>query len=60
MAERAPERTQSPAYEVLGPSSRHLLAYVEQEIERQGGCAKIYDDMFVVVGSRKVVTPGLA
>jgi hypothetical protein len=37
-----------------------LLAYVEQEIERQGGCAKIYDDMFVVVGSRKVVTPGLA
>jgi hypothetical protein len=37
-----------------------LLAYVEQEIERQGGCAKIYDDMFVAVGSRKVVTPGLA
>jgi hypothetical protein len=25
-----------------------------------GGCAKIYDDMFAVVGSRKVVTPGLA
>lgn len=33
------ERENSPAFEVLRPSSRRLLAYIEQEIERQGGNA---------------------
>ena len=61
MAERAPARTQSPAYEVLGPSSRHLLLFIEGEIARSGGCSvRLYSDQFAVIGSRNVVLPGLS
>lgn len=35
MAERAPERTQSPAYRTLRASSRRLLTFIESEVARR-------------------------
>jgi hypothetical protein len=54
------ERMQSPAYQVLGTSSRRLLAYVEQEIAKQGGHATLYNDQLEAIGSRKVYLAGLS
>ena len=55
------DRTQSPAYEALRASSRRLLLFIEGEIARQGGGrVTIYADQFAVVGSIKVVLPGLS
>jgi hypothetical protein len=54
------DRTQSPAYSALRASSRRLLLFIEGEIARQGGGAvTIYADQFAVVGSIRVVLPGL-
>ncbi|WP_156928436.1 hypothetical protein [Bradyrhizobium sp. th.b2] len=54
------DRLQSPAYEVLRASSRRLLLFIEQEIARQGdGSAVIYADQFRVVGSIRIIVPGL-
>ena len=50
----------SPAYLVLRPSARRLLAFIGTEIERQGGgTVTIYNDQLEVVGSRRVYLPGL-
>jgi hypothetical protein len=55
------ERMQSPAYLTLRASARRLLRFVETEIARQGGGAvTIFADQFVVVGSVRVVLPGLS
>lgn len=55
------ERMQSPAYEALRASSRRLLLFIEGEIARQGGGrVTIYADQFAVVGSIRVVLPGLS
>jgi hypothetical protein len=55
------ERTQSPAYEALRASSRRLLLFIEGEIARAGGgTVTIYADQFAVVGSIRVVLPGLS
>jgi hypothetical protein len=60
MMDRASERTRSPAYQALRASARRLLRFIEMEIERQGGAAvSIYSDQFAVVGSIRVVRPGL-
>jgi hypothetical protein len=54
------DRMKSPAYEVLRASSRRLLLFVEQEITRGGGgSATIYPDQFRVVGSIRIIVPGL-
>ena len=54
-------RENSPAYEALRASSRRLLLFIEQEIARGGGGAvTIYADQFAVVGSIRVIVPGLA
>ena len=55
------DRTQSPAYEALRASSRRLLLFIEGEIARQGGGAvTLFADQLAVVGSIKVIVPGLA
>jgi hypothetical protein len=55
------ERTQSPAYGALRASSRRLLLFIEGEIARAGGgSVTIYADQFAVVGSIRVVLPGLS
>jgi hypothetical protein len=55
------DREHSPAYEVLRASSRRLLLFIEGEIARGGGGAvSIFSDQFAVVGSIRVVVPGLA
>jgi hypothetical protein len=55
------ERMQSPAYLALRASSRRLLRFVETEIARGGGGrVVIFDDQFAVVGSIRVVLPGIA
>jgi hypothetical protein len=54
------ERKTSPAYEVLRASSRRLLLFIEQEIARNGGGkVTIYPDQFRVVGSIRIIVPGL-
>ncbi len=54
------DRASSPAYQTLRASSRRLLLFIEGEIARQGGGAvTIYPDQFAVVGSIRVVLPGL-
>jgi hypothetical protein len=54
------DRMKSPAYEVLRASSRRLLLFIETEIARQGGgSATIYPDQFRVVGSIRIIVPGL-
>jgi hypothetical protein len=53
------DRMKSPAYEVLRASSRRLLLFIETEIARQGGSATIYPDQFRVVGSLRIIVPGL-
>jgi hypothetical protein len=61
MTDRAPERAQSPAYLTLRASARRLLRFVETEIARQGGgSVTLYADQFAVVGSVRVVLPGLS
>ena len=60
MTQRADVK-QSPAYEVLRASSRRLLMFIEQEIARQGGGnVTLYADQLAVVGSVRVVLPGLS
>jgi hypothetical protein len=60
-AKRMSERTQSPAYLTLRPSSRRLLAFIEGEIARGGGGpVTLYADQLAVVGSRNVLPPGLS
>jgi hypothetical protein len=55
-----PERMQSPAYRALRASARRLLRFVETEITRAaGGPVTLYQDQFVVVGSVRVILPGL-
>jgi hypothetical protein len=54
------DRQDSAAFKALRASSRRLLLFVETEIARQGGAATIFDDQFKVVGSRRIVTPGIA
>lgn len=55
------DRMQSPAYDALRASSRRLLLFIEGEIARQGGGRiTIYADQFAVVGSIRVVLPGLS
>jgi hypothetical protein len=55
------DRKQSAAYEVLRPSSRRLLMFIETEIARNGGNAvTFYNDQLEAVGSRRVVGPGLS
>jgi hypothetical protein len=45
---------------VLRASSRRLLLFIETEIARQGGdSATIYPDQFRVVGSIRIIVPGL-
>jgi hypothetical protein len=52
---------QSTAYEVLRPSSKRLLAFVEREIERQGGGnVRLYNDELEMIGSRRIVLPSLS
>lgn len=48
------DRTQSPAYEVLRASSKRLLAFIDAEIERQGGSAVLFDDQLAMIGSSRV------
>jgi len=61
MADRIPERTQSPAYRTLRASSRRLFKFIEREIARSdGGPVTLYSDEFEVVGSVRVVLPGLS
>jgi len=61
MADGTPERTQSHAFAVLRPSSLRLLLFIEGEIARQGGGpVTLYIDQFAVVGSIRVVLPGLS
>lgn len=46
---------------MLRASSRRLLLFIEGEIARQGGNpVTIYADQFAVVGSIRVVLPGLS
>ncbi len=60
MTQRADVK-QSAAYDVLRASSRRLLAFIEQEIARQGGGnVVLFNDQLEVVGSRRVVGPGLS
>ena len=52
---------QSPVYEALRASSRRLLMFIEQEIARNGGRpVMLYNDQFAVVGSVRVIPPGLS
>ena len=61
MADRTPERTKSHAHAVLRRSSKRLLLFIEGEIARSvGGSVTLYNDQFAVVGSIKVVLPGLS
>jgi hypothetical protein len=61
MVERPLERMRSPAYLALRASTRRLLLFVETEIARQGGgAATIFADQFAVVGSVRVILPGLS
>jgi hypothetical protein len=61
MAERTPAKTQSHAFAVLRASSKRLLTFIETEIARNGGGpVTLYADQFAVVGSVKVVVPGLS
>jgi hypothetical protein len=54
------DRTQSHAYGALR-ASRRLLMFIEQEIERSGSdTVLLYFDQLAVVGSRRVVLPGLS
>jgi hypothetical protein len=53
------DRNTSAAYRALRASARRLLLFIETEVARGGGHAKIFDDQFAVVGSRRVVRPGL-
>ena len=55
-----PERIQSHAFAVLRSSSKRLLQYIQTECERHGGAATIHDDQFAMIGSRRVIRPGLA
>ena len=58
MTERAPERTQSPAYRTLRASSRRLLTFIESEVARQGGGrVVIFNGQFEMIGSRRVFCP---
>jgi hypothetical protein len=57
MADRMPERTQSPAFLILRASTRRLLKFIEAEVTRNGGCARIFDDQFAVVGSNVDIVP---
>lgn len=55
------ERTQSVAYGALRASSRRLLLFIDGEIARSGGgTVTLYADQFAVVGSVRVVLPGLS
>ena len=60
MTQRA-ELMQSPAYSVLRASSRRLLRFIEYEIARNvGRPVMLYNDQFAVVGSVRVIPPGLS
>jgi hypothetical protein len=53
-------RTQGHAFAVLRPSARRLLLFIETEIARGGSrTIKLYDDQFTIIGSRRVVGPGI-
>ena len=55
------QREQSAAYEVLRPSSRRLLRFIDIELARTGGATIFHNDQFEVVGSlNRVVLYGLA
>ena len=62
MVDRAPDgRMHSPAYRALRASSRRLLRFIAIETTRRGGgTVTLWADEFVVVGSIRVVLPGLA
>jgi hypothetical protein len=54
------EKMRSAAYGALRASARRLLLFLEREITREGGGAvTLYTDEFAVVGSTRVVRPGL-
>ena len=56
-----PDRTGSPAFQVLRPSTRRLLMFIDTEVARNGGNpVTLYADQFDVVGSIRVVVPGLS
>jgi hypothetical protein len=55
------DRTQSPAYGALRPSTRRLLMFIETEIARGGGgSVTLYAGQLAVVGPVRVVLPGLS
>ena len=55
------QRERSAAYEVLRPSSRRLLRFIDIELARNGGATIFHNDQFEVVGSLdRVVLYGLA
>ena len=61
MTQRAEFMQSSPAYGVLRASSRRLLRFIEYEIARNGGRpVMLYNDQFAVVGSVRVIPPGLS
>ncbi len=54
------DRMHSPAYAALRASSRRLLLFVEGELARAGGgSVTLYADQLAVVGSVRIVLPGL-
>jgi hypothetical protein len=60
MTQRA-DVIKSPAYAVLRAPSRRLLRFIEYEIARNGGRPiMLYNDQFAVVGSVRVIAPGLS
>jgi hypothetical protein len=60
MADRAPKKCKSPAYLALRASARRLLMVIETEIARQGGgTVTFHADQLAVIGSIRVILPGL-
>jgi hypothetical protein len=54
------DRNASPAFEVLRPSSRRLLTFIEQAIERAGGPVSLYADQLATIGSARIIRPGMS
>jgi len=54
------ERMLSPAYRALRASARRLFKFIDREIARQGSPVTLFADEFAVVGSVRVVLPGLS
>ena len=55
------ERNESPAWQVMRPSTRRLLKFIDTEIERQGGgAAVVFTDQLAMIGSRRVYVGGVS